>query len=351
MARIVILGAGVMGTAFSVPLTDNGHTVHLVGTHLDNDIIEEIHDARTHPRLRVRVPDRVQPFTYDRLGEAMVGADLVVMGVNSLGIDWAAERLGPLLPAGLPILFLTKGLAADQQQLQILPHVLRAGLPDHLRDSVQLAAVGGPSIAGELAARRHTCVVVSGADRALLDKLANLLRTDYYHVWTHTDLIGVETCVALKNIYALAVGLVSGLLEKEGTAASTAAMHNTAAAIFAQALSETAYLVEQMGGRTQSVFTLPGAGDLYVTCQGGRNSRMGRWLGLGLAYSAAKAQHMPDDTIEGAELALAIGATVQTMVAAGRLDGARLPLLRAMIEIVCHDAPVAIPWDAFFADV
>ena len=350
MARIVILGAGVMGTAFSVPLADNGHTVHLVGTHLDGDIIEEIHDARTHPRLRVGVPDRVQPFTYDRLGEALVGAELVVMGVNSLGVDWAAEQLGPVLAAGLPILFLTKGLAGDQQQLQILPHVLRAGLPKHLRDTVQLAAVGGPSIAGELAARRHTCVVVSGADRPRMDKLANLLRTDYYHVWTTTDLIGVEVCVALKNIYALAVGLVIGLLEKEGTTANAAAMHNTAAAIFAQGLYETAYLVEQMGGRAQSVFTLPGAGDLYVTCQGGRNSRMGRWLGLGLAYSAAKAQHMPDDTIEGAELALAIGSTVQTMVAAGRLDGARLPLLRTMIEIVCHDAPVIIPWDAFFAE-
>jgi glycerol-3-phosphate dehydrogenase (NAD(P)+) len=253
-----------------------------------------------------------------------------------------------VLSPDVPLLFLTKGLAGEQDSLQILPHALRDGLPAQLRNTVRLAAIGGPSIAGELATRRHTCVVVSGSDKVLLDKLAGLLRTPYYHIWTNTDLIGVEVCVALKNVYALAVGLVIGLLEKEGAAINGAAMHNTAAAIFAQGLAETAYLVAHMGGRQQSVFTLPGAGDLCVTCQGGRNSRMGRLLGLGLPYSEAKIKHMPDDTIEGAELALAIGLTIATMVAEGKLDGARLPLLQTMIDIVCEDAPVVIPWDAFF---
>ncbi|MFN8491368.1 MAG: 2-dehydropantoate 2-reductase N-terminal domain-containing protein [Caldilineaceae bacterium] len=349
MAQIAILGAGVMGTAFSTPFADNGHAVNLVGTHLDADIIEEIHETRIHPRLRVRVPDRVQPYTYDRLGEAIQGAELLVVGVNSLGIDWAAQQLSKVLPPDLPVLFLTKGLAGHEHSLQILPYALRDGFPAALRNSVRLAAIGGPSIAGELAVRRHTCVIVTGTDQALLDKLAGLLRTPYYHVWTNTDLIGVEVCVALKNVYALAVGLVIGLLEKEGTAENGAVMHNTAAALFAQGLWETAYLVEQMGGQPQSVFTLPGAGDLYVTAQGGRNCRMGRYLGLGMRYSEAKAKHMPDDTIEGAELALAIGSTVTAMIAEGKLAGDRLPLLQTMIQIVCQDDPVALPWERFFA--
>ena len=105
MANVVVLGAGVMGTAFTMPLADNGHQVKLVGTHLDTDIIEEIHETRVHPRLKSRVRDSVQPYTYDRLAEALRGADFVVLGVNSLGIDWAAEMLGPLLPPGLPLLF------------------------------------------------------------------------------------------------------------------------------------------------------------------------------------------------------------------------------------------------------
>jgi glycerol-3-phosphate dehydrogenase (NAD(P)+) len=94
---------------------------------------------------------------------------------------------------------------------------------------------------------------------------------------------------------------------------------------------------------------LPGAGDLYVTSMGGRNGRMGRWLGLGHHYIDAKRKHMAAETVEGAELALAIGPTVETMIAQGKLDGRRLPLLRAMIQIVCNDATARIPWDDFFA--
>lgn len=350
MAKIVVLGAGVMGSAFTIPLAENGHNVHLVGTHLDGDIIEEIHQNHTHPRLKSRLVDTVQPYTWDRLDEALRGANLVVLGVNSLGINWAADMLGPLLPPDVPVLGLTKGLAGNGRSLSILPDVFRNGLPALYREQVSINAIGGPSIAGELAARRHTCVVITGPDQARLDKLAGWLRRPYYHVWTNTDIVGVEVCVAMKNVYALAVGLVIGLLEKEGVADNGAVMHNLSAAIFAQGLHEIHYMVEYMGGKPENVYRLPGAGDLYVTAQGGRNCRMGRYLGLGMPYSQAKANHMPEDTIEGAQLAQAIGPTVEAMIARGELDGNRLPLLQTMINIVCHDAPVEIPWDSFFRE-
>lgn len=348
MANVVILGAGMMGTAMSIPLTDRGHLVRLVGTHLDGEIIQAVRRSGVHPRLKTRVPDRVVPYTHDQLSEAMDGADLVVLGVNSLGIHWAAERLGPVLSPQIPVLAVTKGLAGDGRRLRILPDVLRAGLPADYRQQAQLAAIGGPAIAGEVAARRHTCVVFTGRDQALLDRLAGMLRTPYYHVWTSTDLIGVEVSVALKNVFALAVGLVGGFLEKEGVADNGAVMHNLAAAIFAEGLWEISHLVEYMGGQLRSVYTLPGAGDQYVTSMGGRNGRMGRLLGLGMRFSQAKAQHMPDETIEGAELARAIGPTIEAMITRGDLDPARLPLLRTMIDIVCRDAPARIPWDDFF---
>jgi glycerol-3-phosphate dehydrogenase (NAD(P)+) len=349
MATIVILGAGLMGTAFSTPLADNGHTVRLVGTHLDSDIIEEIHESRFHPKLRTRVAEGVAPFTYLGLGEALQDADLVVLGVNSSGIDWAAEMLGPKLAPAIPIIMLTKGLAGDGQSLQILPEVLRLGLPADTRDAFQITAIGGPSIAGELAVRRHTSIFITGPDKRLLEKLAGLLRTPYYHIWTSTDMIGVELCVALKNLYSLAIGMIQGLLENEGVADNDAVMHNLAAAVFAQGMWETAYLVNSMGGDLTSVYSLPGAGDLYVTSQGGRNLRMGRLLGLGMAYEEAKAGHMPDDTIEGAELALAIGPSMEAMIDDGELDPVSIPLLRRLVNIVCLDAPRNFPWDEFFA--
>ncbi len=348
MSKIVILGAGVMGSAFSMPLTDNGHQVNLVGTHLDDNEIEEIHESGVHPRLKTKLNAGVTPFTYDRLGEALEGADLVVAGVNSLGIDWAADILSDKLPDDVPMLFLTKGLHGDNHKIQILPHRFQEQLPANLSKKIKLNAVGGPSIAGELAANRHTCVVVTGPDQPLLDKLAGMLRTPYYHVWTSTDMVGVETCVAMKNVYALAVGLVNGMLEKEGKHDNGAIMFNVAAGLFAQGLWEISYMVEVMGGRQESVYSLPGAGDLYVTSMGGRNQKMGRYLAMGVPYSEAKRKYMPSDTVEGAELSLAIGPTVEHMVAKGDLDGARIPLLRTMIQIVCNDEPAKIPWDSFF---
>jgi glycerol-3-phosphate dehydrogenase (NAD(P)+) len=191
--------------------------------------------------------------------------------------------------------------------------------------------------------------VITGSDQTFLNEVASILRTPYYHTWTSTDVIGVEVSVALKNVYALAVGMVQGLLEREGIDEEGDVMHNMAAAIYAQGLCEIAYLVDFMGGEVESVYGLPGAGDLYVTCMGGRNMRMGRLLGSGMRYKEAKKQYMVDDTIEGAELAFAIGPTIEAMVERGDLEGAALPLLKAMIDIVCRDAPVKIPRDSFFS--
>jgi glycerol-3-phosphate dehydrogenase (NAD(P)+) len=241
----------------------------------------------------------VQPYSYDRLAEVTPKADLVVVGVNSLGVDWAATMLSPLLRPQCPVLMLTKGLEGDGKRLCLLPEALRSGLPPQMQGAVQIAAIGGPSIAGELA--------------------------------------------------ALAVGIVGGLLERDGVAENSAVMHNQSAAIFAQGLVEMEYLVQWAGGRRETVYSLPGAGDLYVTSMGGRNGRMGRWLGLGMPYSDAKKKYMAAETIEGAELALAIGPTVETLALAGELDARRIPLLRHMIQIVCNDAPVKMPWDEFFA--
>lgn len=348
MANVVILGAGVMGTAMSVPLSDNGHRVNLVGTHLDSNIIDRIRTDRLHPALKTRVPDTVQPYTHDQSDQVIKEADLVILGVNSLGIYWATEKLGPLLPAHVPILAVTKGLVGDGNSLRIIPEeICRRLLSDHNLD-VQFSAIGGPAIAGEVAVRRHTSVVFSGSDPELLTKLAGWLRTPNYHIWVDTDLVGVEVCVSLKNAYAMAVGIVQGLLEKSEPAENGAAMHNVAAALFAQGLWESAYLVDYMGGKQTSVIGLPGAGDLQVTCQGGRNSRMGRLLGLGQQYSQAKANHMAADTVEGAELAYAIGPTVKAMIDGGALEKSALPLLSCIIDVICDDAPVDILWDQFF---
>lgn len=350
MAIITIVGAGVMGSALTFPAADNGHEVRLVGTHLDEAIIASITQNHFHPRLRRPLHSRVRAYPHTRIAEAMQGADVIGLGVNSQGVHWAAEAIGPHLQAGQSILMVTKGMESLNGKLQILPDVLHDHLPADIRDKVDYAAIGGPSIAGELAARRQTSVVFVSRNASILPKLSALFQTDYYHIWTSTDIIGVEVCVALKNPYALAVGLAAGVLEKQGEDIASAKMHNYAAAVFAQGLAETAILVQKLGGGLETVFSLPGAGDLYVTTQGGRNSRMGRLLGMGIPYSDA-VEEMPGETIEGVDAVIAIMPAVEAMIARGELTGNDLPLLRELHRIVTRNAKVEFDFNQFFSNL
>jgi glycerol-3-phosphate dehydrogenase (NAD(P)+) len=257
------------------------------------------------------------------------------------------EQLAPLIGNTTPILLLTKGLQARDNTLQILPDSVRDGLAGHGIKNVPVAAVAGPCIASELAARRHTSVVVGSSEARLLGSIVPLLATPYYHVRPSTDVVGIEVCAALKNFYALAVGYPAGFLARQGKAGNGALMHNLAAGLFAQALMEMTQAVSFLGGRQTSVMGLAGAGDLYVTCQAGRNSRMGCLLGSGLRYSDAKTNHMADETVEGAELAFVIGPTFDRLFTQGRLDPKAFPLATAIIDAICRDLPMEIPWAAF----
>jgi len=348
MSEVVILGAGVMGSAMGMPLADNGHRVRLVGTHKDSDVIESVAHDHFHPRLNIHLPRTITAHYHHELDRILdEDVALIVIGVSSPGVTWAAETLGRLRRSSLPpLLMITKGLRVVDGELQVLPHVLARHLAEFDLAGTPVAAVAGPCIAGELAARRPSSVVFTHADRGVLHWLEDHLRTDYYHIRFNTDVVGVEVCAALKNLYALAIGFAGGMLDNQ-PAENAAGMHNPAAALFGEAMLEMKYLVNFMGGDPASADGLPGSGDLYVTCQGGRNSRMGRLLGRGLRFSKAKAEHMPDDTIEGAQLAQAIAHGLEPLFADGRLDAERLPLMRKVFQTVVHDRPIDLDWTGF----
>lgn len=349
MAKILILGAGVMGSAFSQLLADMRHEVCLVGTHLDREWIEAIRTGGFHPKLRVKLHNAIVPFTYEQLPDALgEDTDLIVLGVSSAGVNWAVAQLGPLLKGPMPIIMLTKGLAAGDSTLQILPDVVQEGLAGYGLKEVQVGAIGGPCIAGELAVRRESSVVIAHPDKALLDYFLDLLAAPYYHARPSTDIIGVEVCAALKNFYALAVSHPTGQLEICTKAENDARMYNPSAGLFTQALAEMEQIVAYMGGNAATVYGLAGAGDLYVTCQAGRNSRMGRLLGTGLRYGEAKSKHMPEDTVEGADLALTIGPTLGRLIEEEGLNQSALPLTLSIIDAICRNKPLQIPWDKFY---
>lgn len=346
MAVITILGAGVMGSAMCLPARARGHEVRLVGTHLDTAIIGSVRATGLHPRLAAILPSGVKPYTYDQFAAALGDdTDLILLGVSSAGIGWAIDRLCETLKKPIDVVMITKGLAPGDGTLHALPDHVAAEVKRRAGLDLTIAAIGGPCIAGELAVGRQTGVVITARDVAFAERLCNMFVSDFYHPRPSGDVIGVEVCAAFKNFFAIAVGWAAGRREALPPAENGAHNHNAAAILFDQAIAEMMVLTRHLGGDDISVWGMPGAGDLYVTCQAGRNSRLGRQLGLGLTYAAVKAGPMKDDTIEGAELGIAVASTLEGMMAGKKLDRAALPVTSALLAALTESTLLEIPWD------
>lgn len=348
MSTITILGAGVMGSAMCLPARDRGHTVRLVGTHLDTEIIDSVKATGRHPKLNVKLPDGVTGYQHDQFAEALgEDTDLIVLGISSAGVAWAIDRLCETLKKPVPIVMITKGMHPEATRLTALPDRVAAEVKRRTGLDLPIAAIGGPCIAGELAVRRQTGTVITSHELPFAQSLCDMLETDYYHPRLSPDVIGVEICAAFKNFFAIGVGWAAGHLEKMAATENRAFNHNAAAIIFDQAIRELMVLVRAHGGTEQSVWGMPGAGDLYVTCQAGRNSRLGNNLGRGLTYKQTKDGPMKGDTIEGAELGVTVAATLSAMMQAGTLDATALPLTSALLDALTNDSALNIPWAAF----
>lgn len=350
MSTIVVLGAGIMATALTFPLRDNGHEVRIVGTHLDRDIIESLQTTGRHPDLDLVVDPEITSFQLEDAEKAFEGADVVLNGVNSFGVAWAGEQLARLLTPGQIVLSVTKGMTADEEgNLEILPHTMQRAVGEELRSSVEWAAIVGPSIAGELAVRHDTAVVFCGEKQEVVDQLAEMFRTDYYHVWTTTDFVGAEVGAATKNIYAFAAGFGEGMQLKEGDEANQRYRRlNLTAAVFAQGAVEMNRFYELLGGDPAMVRSLPGVGDMHVTAAGGRNVRAGTHVGSGIPFSEVRDSLMKGVTLEGVNAIVVVGEAVKKQIERGVLEPHEFPLLRHLHDIVVDDAPVDLPWDEFF---
>jgi glycerol-3-phosphate dehydrogenase (NAD(P)+) len=337
MAVVLILGAGVMGTAFAVPLGDTGNDIRLVGTHLDGEIIESIRATGMHPRLRAPVHERVRAFHYHELDRAL-GDEvvLIVLGVSSPGVGWAIEQLRGRLPGARLVLLLTKGIEAQAGRLRTFPEPVEEAL------HAPCGGIAGPCIAQELAVRRQSAVVCTFERPELIELVRGLVAAPYYHVRPSTDRIGVEVCAASKNFFTVGIG-AGNAPEPAGNGAMA---YNHAADLFAQAILEMGDLNAALGGRAETVVGLAGTGDLYVTVQGGRNSRLGRHLGQGLRFSEVMRGPMAGETVEGAQLALDVGPTMLAMMRAGLLKEERMPLACAIIAAIGDDRPLELPWVA-----
>lgn len=337
----------MMGSALCVPLVDAGHEVRLVGTHLDEDIVRSLQQNGVHPKLNLELPREIRAFPISKIDQAMLGADVIGVGVSSAGIDWCGQTLAPFVSASVPIVMITKGLRWSGQSLRVLPDVLCDPFPAAVRSQIKPAVVAGPCIAGELARRVPSAVVVTGRDAKVLARLSKLMRTDYYFPFTDQDLVGVEACAALKNAYAMGIAFATGQHEARGGSAGSIGMHNAESAIFAQSIFEMTRIVALLGGRQESVAFLAGVGDLDVTTNGGRTGRFGKWLGKGLRRDEAIAK-MEGATLECLEILSELREALGAWCRAGKLTETELPLLRHMQDVALDGALVALPYRDFF---
>ena len=338
-----------MASALTFPLSDNGHEIRLVGTHLDREVIDSIKESGVHPGLELEVPENVRAYHLEEAEEAFEGAEVVMSGVNSFGVRWAGEQLASLLKPGMQVISIAKGMeASGNGDLHILPEVLAEEVPEELRNQVTWSAIAGPSIAGEVAVRRETCVVFTSRELEVAEKLAALFRTDYYHVWTGTDFVGIETCAAVKNCYAFGAGFMEGILDGEGLSEEKYRNYNYGAALFGQATRELGQWMELLGGKLETPYGLPGVGDMFVTSMGGRNVKAGRFVGAGVPFSEVQNDRMKGVTLEGVAAIKVIGGALPELAKRGMVDPEDFPLMRHLYAVVGLDEPLDMPWETFF---
>jgi glycerol-3-phosphate dehydrogenase (NAD(P)+) len=346
MANIVIIGAGMMGSAMSLPARDNNHSVIIMGTPLDDALIEHARRTGSHLTMKRELPYGIEysVFDSDKLTKVFGGADLLICGVSSFGVDWFAETVVPIIPDRLPVIAVTKGLIHNGDgTLTPFPRRWR----EASRNRVSFNAIGGPCTSYELADRRHSGVVFCGDDPTTLSWIKSLLETDYYHISTSTDVDGVECAVSLKNAFALGVTLAVGLTETtDGIGCGLA--YNPQAALFGQCVREMSRVLDLIGADHANL--VYGLGDLYVTIYGGRTRKLGTLLGRGMTFSEAMKQ-LDGVTLESVVIARRIAEAVRVLAGKGRTSLELFPLLIYIDKLLNDTAPAPIPWRQFETDV
>lgn len=344
MATVTIIGAGMMGSALAFPARENGNEVRLVGTHLDREIIDECIKTDKHPKFNKAFPTGIKYYQIEDVDSAIEGADLIIGGVSSFGVDWFGEVILPKIPESIPVLTVTKGLVdTEEGELLTYPEVWRRML-EKKGKKLSLNAIGGPCTSYELVAHDQTEVAFCGEDVEVLESLRNIMATDYYHISLSEDVVGIESAVALKNGYALGIALTIGLNQKAFGIDSE--LHfNSQAAIFGQAVKEMYKLLDYQGAATLENMSV-GYGDLYVTVYGGRTRLVGILLGRGLNIDEAKAE-LNGVTLESLVVAERVARAVRVADKKGRLNAADFPLLCHVDDVISRKSAVNIPWEAF----
>ena len=341
--KITIIGAGMMGSALAFPARENGHDVCLVGTHLDKDIITECKKSNKHPKFDIAFPEGVKYFYVEEWKDAVVGSDFVIGGVSSFGVDWFLTDILSYLDPSIPVLSVTKGLI-DLEDGTLISY------PDYWQRELakkginrEVCAIGGPCTSYELVFHDQTEVAFCGTDRNVLKMMKQAMATSYYHVSLTSDVIGLESAVALKNGYALGIAMTIGLCER-ANGENCGLHYNSQAGAFYQAVKEMDALLKMQGAKEKSFFI--GFGDLYVTVYGGRTRKVGILLGQGHSYEESM-QILAGVTLESLVVAQRVARAIRKKAEKGLVSIADFPLLMHADDVINKGKDAQLPWESF----
>ncbi len=316
MKKILIIGGGAMGSAFSVPCLENNNKVTITEPYNKTFIKNLSSKQKFHSALKLNLPKKLQykKYSKDILKEKF---DLIVIALSLAGINFIGKELKDL-KIKTPLLVLTKGLKYDKKRNKLLTI---SGL---LKDNFNVANVSvlkGPCLAKELAKRNNTSVVVANRNIKIAKWIGKQISTKYYLTEFSRDVIGVEICSAIKNIYAMVIGSGQNL--------------NAASDLFQKSVNEMKFLIKYFKGDQSTILGLAGIGDLYVSAVGGRNSKMGDFLGKGFTFAAAKKKFMPKDTVEGEQLAREIAPYILR-----KINKKKIPLMINLLKTILYNKKI-----------
>jgi glycerol-3-phosphate dehydrogenase (NAD(P)+) len=290
MKRIAVIGAGSWGTALAVLAARAGHEIHL-WSH-NPGVVETINSEHVNPRYLtdLPIPDTVRAT--NNLIDAVKLAEMVILAAPSHATRELLAAMTPALPAELIMVSATKGIEIDTGKR--ISQVVAEVVPQAL--NLRFVSLSGPSFAKEVAANHPTAVVAASDDVEASRTVQSALSFDNFRIYTNDDVVGTELGGSVKNVMAIAAGMVAGL----GFGS------NSIAALITRGLAEMTRLALREGAKLETLMGLAGLGDLVLTCTGSlsRNRFVGEELGKG--RSLGEITGGMNEVAEGVKTTLAV---------------------------------------------
>jgi len=318
MKKILVIGGGAMGSAFTIPCLENKNNVTITEPYSKRFIKDLSSKNKFHSALKIKLPKKLK---FKRFSKTLLKEkfDLLVIALSLQGIDFIGEELKKN-NIKTPILVLTKGLKYEKRNNKILTISEQLKKKSGLKN---ISVLKGPCLAKELARKNQTSVVIANKSINFAKKIGKRISTKYYLTEFSKDVIGVEVCSAIKNIYSMIIGAGQSL--------------NASSNLFQKSIIEMKYLTKYFKGNEETTLGLAGTGDLYVSAAGGRNSKMGSYLGKGYTFKTAKKIFMPKDTVEGEQLAREIAPFIFK-----KIDKKRIPLMLNLLKTIIGNKKLKI---------